>query len=104
MRELAFLNKGIAITLKDLRELDEKGEPIGERFFSEDGLAGFVKYIDSNREVIMPAVMCMEGERDGIPVEVAMHYNTSYNENTTRTSTISIHTKEVHIWQVSAVR
>jgi len=81
MRELAFLNKGISITLTDLREKDEKGEYIGQRFHSEDGLAGFVKYIDANREVIMPEVMSMEGERDGIPVEVAMHYNTSYNEN-----------------------
>lgn len=81
MRELAFLNKGISITLKDLRETDEKGEYISELFHSQDGLAGFVKYIDANREAIMPQVMCMEGERDGIPVEVAMHYNTSYNEN-----------------------
>ena len=81
MRELAFLNKGISITLTDLREKDEKGEYIGQCFHSEDGLAGFVKYIDANREVIMPEVMSMDGERDGIPVEVAMHYNTSYNEN-----------------------
>lgn len=81
MRELAFLNKGISITLTDLREKDEKGEHLSEKFLSEDGLAGFVKYIDATREVIIPEVMCMEGERDGIPVEVAMHYNTSYAEN-----------------------
>ena len=81
MRELAFLNKGISITLTDLREKDEKGEHLSENFLSEDGLAGFVKYIDATREVIIPEVMCMEGERDGIPVEVAMHYNTSYAEN-----------------------
>ncbi|HBB81024.1 MAG TPA: DNA topoisomerase IV subunit B, partial [Cryomorphaceae bacterium] len=81
MRELAFLNKGISITLVDKREKDEKGEFLGHRFHSQDGLAGFVKYIDASREVIIPQVMCMEGERDGIPVEVAMHYNTSYTEN-----------------------
>jgi DNA gyrase subunit B len=81
MRELAFLNKGISITLTDLREKDEKGEYLSENFLSQDGLAGFVKYIDATREVIIPEVMCMEGERDGIPVEVAMHYNTSYAEN-----------------------
>jgi DNA gyrase subunit B len=81
MRELAFLNKGISITLVDKREKDEKGEFLEHRFHSQDGLAGFVKYIDASREVIIPQVMCMEGERDGIPVEVAMHYNTSYTEN-----------------------
>ena len=81
MRELAFLNKGISITLTDLREKDEEGKHITERFHSEGGLAEFVKYIDGTKEVFIPEVMCMEGERDGIPVEVAMHYNTGYTEN-----------------------
>lgn len=81
LRELAFLNKGITITLSDSRVLDEDGKPIGETFFSEGGLKEFVAYIDGNREKLMPDVISMEGERNDIPVEVAMHYNTSYTEN-----------------------
>ncbi|HAD97097.1 MAG TPA: DNA topoisomerase IV subunit B, partial [Cryomorphaceae bacterium] len=81
MRELSFLNKGIAITLTDMREKDEEGNPKSERFFSEGGLKEFVEFIDMNRETLMPEVIHMEGEKNDIPVEVAMHYNTSYNEN-----------------------
>ncbi len=81
MRELSFLNKGIAITLTDLREKDEEGNPKSERFYSEGGLKEFVEFIDMNRETLMPEVIHMEGEKNEIPVEVAMHYNTSYNEN-----------------------
>ena len=81
MRELSFLNKGIAITLTDMRELDEEGNPKSERFYSEGGLKEFVEYIDMNRETLMPEVIHMEGEKNEIPVEVAMHYNTSYGEN-----------------------
>ncbi|MGB0980150.1 MAG: ATP-binding protein, partial [Croceimicrobium sp.] len=81
LRELSFLNKGITIELTDLREEDEDGNPISERFFSEGGLGEFVEFIDSNREKLMPTVISMEGERNNIPVEVAMHYNTSYSEN-----------------------
>jgi len=81
MRELSFLNKGIIINLTDLREKDEEGEFITERFHSEGGLSEFVLFIDQNREKLMPAVMSMEGEKNGIPVEVAMHYNTSFSEN-----------------------
>lgn len=81
IRELAFLNKGVRITLTDLREKDENGEPRTELFHSEGGLREFVEFIDMNREKLMPDVIYMEGEKNDIPVEVAMHYNTSFNEN-----------------------
>ena len=81
LRELAFLNKGITITLTDEREKLEDGTFRVETFHSEGGLKEFVAYIDGNRESIMENVIFMEGERDNIPVEVAMRYNTSFNEN-----------------------
>lgn len=81
LRELSFLNKGITITLTDEREKLEDGTYKTESFHSEGGLKEFVEYIDGNREAIMPEVIFMEGERDDIPVEVAMRYNTSFNEN-----------------------
>ena len=81
MRELAFLNKGIKITLTDKREKDDDGNDLVEVFYSEGGLAEFVNFIDQNREKLIPIVMYMEGEKAGIPVEVAMHYNTSFTEN-----------------------
>ena len=81
IRELAYLNKGIKITLTDLREKDEEGNPKSELFYSEGGLREFVEYIDMNRETLIPDVIYMEGEKNGIPVEVAMHYNTSFAEN-----------------------
>ncbi len=81
MRELAYLNKGISITLTDRRNKDEKGEFIAERFYSEDGLKEFIRFLDGNREPIIGDVISMEGEKNDIPVEVAMVYNTSFNEN-----------------------
>ncbi|WP_417592803.1 DNA topoisomerase (ATP-hydrolyzing) subunit B [Owenweeksia hongkongensis] len=81
MRELSFLNKGITITITDYRELDEDDNPKSEKFHSEGGLKEFVEFIDMNRETLMPEVIHMEGEKNEIPVEVAMHYNTSYAEN-----------------------
>ena len=81
LRELAFLNKGITITLTDERQKNEDGTFKTETFYSEGGLKEFVEYIDGNRESIMENVIFMEGERDDIPVEVAMRYNTSFNEN-----------------------
>lgn len=81
MRELAFLNKGITISLSDLRQLDEEGNPLQESFYSEGGLREFVDFIDQNRERIIPAVISMEGLRNDIPVEVAMHYNNTFTEN-----------------------
>lgn len=81
LRELSFLNRGISITLTDEREVNENGEFLSETFHSEGGLKEFVEFIDGNREALMQEVIYMEGERDDIPVEVAMRYNTSYNEN-----------------------
>ncbi|GAB5418948.1 MAG: DNA topoisomerase (ATP-hydrolyzing) subunit B [Crocinitomicaceae bacterium] len=81
MRELAFLNKGITITLTDLRNTDEEGKHISDKFFSEGGLSEFVLYLDRNRESLLADTIYFEGEKDGIPVEVAMTYNTSYTEN-----------------------
>ena len=81
MRELSFLNKGITVTLKDLRTPDEKGEFPTETFYSEEGLKEFVTFLDGNRERLISDVISIEGEKGGIPVEVAMVYNTSYSEN-----------------------
>ena len=82
MRELSFLNKGIRINLTDLRELSADGEPVNaEVFYSDRGLVEFVEFLDSTREKLIDEVIFMEGERNGIPVEVGMHYNTSFNEN-----------------------
>jgi DNA gyrase subunit B len=83
MRELAFLNKGIKITLRDLRESskDAQGNPKENVFYSEEGLVEFIKYIDAGREKLINDVIYFEGEKNDIPVEVAMSYNTSYSEN-----------------------
>ena len=81
MRELAYLNKGITINLIDLREKDEKGEYKSDVYFSERGLEEFIQYLDSSREVLTKNVIHMEGEKNDIPVEVAMQYNTTYTEN-----------------------
>jgi DNA gyrase subunit B len=81
LRELAFLNKGITIHLIDNRNFNEKGLPVSDKFFSEGGLMEFAKYLDRNREALIPDVIYFEGEREGIPVEVALTYNTSYTEN-----------------------
>jgi len=81
MRELAFLNKGIRVNIIDKREKDDKGAFLGETFHSEEGLSEFIKYLDETREPIMKSVIAFEGEKNGIPVEVAMIYNTSYAEN-----------------------
>ena len=81
MRELAYLNKGIKITITDRREKDESGEFISETFLSEKGLVEFIHFLDESREAIISDVIAMEGEKNGVPVEVAMIYNTSYSEN-----------------------
>jgi len=81
MRELSYLNKGITITLTDKRNKDEKGEFVAETFHSEEGLKEFIKFLDGNREPLIQSVISMEGEKNGIPVEVAMVYNTGYTEN-----------------------
>lgn len=81
MRELAYLNKGVTISITDKRVKDEKGEFLSEIFYSEEGLKEFIKFLDGNREQLIREVVSMEGEKNGIPVEVAMVYNTSYSEN-----------------------
>jgi len=81
LRELAFLNHGIHLRLTDNRTKDVAGNPITEEFYSEGGLKEFVKFLDSNREALMADVMYLEGEKAGVPVEVAMIYNTSFTEN-----------------------
>ena len=81
MRELAFLNKGIVITLTDKRITDDEGNHPTTRYYSEGGLREFAKYLDRNREALIQDVIYFEGEREGIPVEVAMTYNNSYTEN-----------------------
>nr|WP_322624224.1 DNA topoisomerase (ATP-hydrolyzing) subunit B [uncultured Flavobacterium sp.] len=81
MRELAFLNKGITITLTDRREQKEDGSYASEVFFSQEGLKEFVKFLDGNREPIIAHVISMESDKGEVPVEVALIYNTSYSEN-----------------------
>lgn len=81
LRDLAFLNAGITLTLTDRRERDEQGEPHSETFFSQTGLDEFVRYIDSSKEPLINDVIHISTERQDIPVEVAMTYNTTFNEN-----------------------
>jgi DNA gyrase subunit B len=81
LRELAYLNKGIHLTLTDERKQDENGNNLTEVFYSENGLADFIHYLDETREHLIPDVISMEGEKNGIPIEVAMQYNTSFTEN-----------------------
>ncbi|OKL40132.1 DNA topoisomerase (ATP-hydrolyzing) subunit B [Pontibacter flavimaris] len=81
LRELSFLNKGIRINLKDLREVNEQGEPLSESFLSEGGLKEFVAYLDETRENLIPEPIHVESEKNGVPVEIALQYNTSYTEN-----------------------
>ena len=81
MRELAYLNAGIKISLTDLRVKDEEGNAKKEIFYSEEGLKEFVRYVDSSREHFMNDVIYINTEKQGPPVEVAIMYNTSYNEN-----------------------
>ena len=81
LRELSFLNKGVTLTIIDKREKDEKGEFVADTFKSEEGLKEFIRFLDETREPVIGNVIHMEGEKNGIPVEVAMIYNTSYSEN-----------------------
>jgi DNA gyrase subunit B len=80
LRELSYLNRGITITITDERE-EVDGAFVTDTFHSEGGLREFVLFVDENREPLMQDVIYMEGEKDGVPVEVAMRYNTSYSEN-----------------------
>ena len=81
LRELAFLNKGIHLDLVDERETLEDGTLLQEHFYSEGGLREFVKYLDQTRTPLIPEAIYIEGEKNGIPVELAFTYNNSYTEN-----------------------
>ncbi len=81
IRELSFLNKGITLTLTDLRDTDENGQPRSEEFHSQGGLVEFVTYLDNTRDHLIPTPIYMENDKGAVPVEVAMIYNTSYSEN-----------------------
>ena len=81
MRELAYLNKGITITLTDLRQLDEEGNPYQEEFFSEEGVKEFVRYLNGTNTPLFNDVIYLNTEKAGTPIEIAMMYNTGYREN-----------------------
>ena len=81
MRELSYLNKGVKLTITDKRQKEEDGSFVSEVFYSDEGLKEFIKFLDGNREQLIKNVISIEGEKNGIPVEVAMVYNTSYTEN-----------------------
>jgi DNA gyrase subunit B len=82
LRELSFLNKGITLILTDHRQIDEiTNESITETFLSEGGLVEFIRYLDETRTAILPAPIYVESEKQGVPIQVALIYNTSYSEN-----------------------
>lgn len=81
LRDLAYLNAGITLTLTDLRDVNEEGEPRTDCFHSDEGLKEFVKYIDASKEHLIEDIIHINTEKNGVPVEVAMTYNTSFNEN-----------------------
>lgn len=81
LRDLAFLNAGITLTLTDLRDIDAEGNPKKEKYYSKTGLNEFVQYIDSNKEHLINDIIHINVEKQGVPVEVAMTYNTTFNEN-----------------------
>ena len=90
MRELAFLNGGLEIQLTDYRDRDEDGNPRRESFHSAHGLVDFVRYLDANKEPLISDVIDINTVRDDVPVEVAMTYNTDFNENIFTLSLIHI--------------
>ena len=81
LRELSYLNKRLTITLTDKRTTDDEGNHTFEKFYSDIGLPEFIQYLDATREQLTANVIAIEGEKNGVPVEVAMVYNTSYTEN-----------------------
>lgn len=81
LRDLAFLNAGITLTLTDMRVHDGESNPKSETFYSAEGLNEFVRYIDASKEPLINDVIHLNTERGGIPVEVALTYNNTYNEN-----------------------
>ena len=98
LRELAFLNKGIKLNITDLREVDESGKNLREEFVSEKGLKDFVDFLDSTREKLIEIILHAENDKYGMPVEVAMTYNTSFNENVhTYVNNINTHEGGTHL-------
>lgn len=81
MRELSYLNRGLRIKIEDERVVEKDGSFLGEEFYSEEGLKEYIRFLDGNREPIISDIISMEGEENDIPVEVAMVYNTTFNEN-----------------------
>ena len=81
LRELAFLNRGVRLTITDQRETDDEGNFKHADYFSEGGLVEFVRYLDETRQALIPEPIFVEGERENVIVEVALQYNTSFNEN-----------------------
>ena len=81
LRELAFLNAGLQLNITDKRVKLENGEPKREGFFSKEGLKEFVEYLDSAREPLTDETIHITSEKAGVPVEIALHYNTSFTEN-----------------------
>lgn len=81
LRELSFLNKGLKLSLTDMRQKDSNGEPVTDSFYSAEGLKDFINYLDSSRTVLMDEPICIEGEKNGVPVEIAMQYNDGFTEN-----------------------
>lgn len=98
MRELAYLNRGITIVLTDERTELYDGETKSENFFSENGLPDFIAYLDENRDKLIPNPIAIEGERNDVPVEIAMQYNTSFAENLhSYVNNISTHEGGTHL-------
>jgi len=81
IRDLSYLNKKIRLHLTDKREIDEKGNPLYNQFYSEEGLKEFVQYLDQSREKLIEEIIYLDTDKMGTPVEFAMQYNTSYSEN-----------------------
>jgi DNA gyrase subunit B len=98
MREMSFLNAGIRIILTDLRELEDDGSPRKDEFYSEGGLVEFVQYLDQTREKIIDTPIYIDTEKNGVPVQVAMNYNSSYTENVVSyVNTINTHEGGSHV-------
>ncbi len=98
MREMSFLNAGVRIILKDLRELEDDGSLRMDEFYSEGGLVEFVQYLDLTREKIIDTPIYIDTEKNGVPVQVAMNYNSSYTENVVSyVNTINTHEGGSHV-------
>ncbi|MFO8130284.1 MAG: DNA topoisomerase (ATP-hydrolyzing) subunit B [Bacteroidales bacterium] len=81
LRELSFLNRGIRLSITDERETDDEGNDLFRSFLSENGLTDFINYLDETREGIMENPIHIDGEKNGVPIEISMQYNASFAEN-----------------------